>query len=120
MKKVRKSIVEMKEEIYETLGGITSAVKYYKRHPSAFYPDYFKTPAQPLIQNNLNVGANAEAAGNAARAELELAFMRLIEARKNSIGDPAVFVDGKRIDDDGHFIEHQPDHRLATTRLMAS
>jgi hypothetical protein len=107
MKKVRKSIAEIKEEIYDTLGGITGAVKYYKRHPSAFYPDYFKTPPQPLIQNNVNV-ANIAVEDQSARRKLEDAFLRLIEARRASVGDPAVYVDGKRIDDHGNFIEHQP------------
>jgi hypothetical protein len=102
VKRIRKSIAEIKEEIYDTLGGIAGAVKYYKRHPSAFYPDYFKTPPQPLIQNNVNVGINAEADGEVARRKLETAFMRLIEARKCHDSDPAVYVDGERL------IEHQP------------
>ena len=116
VKKIRKSIAEIKEEIYETLGGITGAVKYYKRHPSAFYPDYFKTPPQPQVVNNVNVGINAEADGEDARRKLETAFMGLIEARRASVGDPAVFVDGERIND-GRVIEHQPstaDARPAT------
>src|ERR1700722_2655528 len=112
VKRIRKSIAEIKEEIYDTLGGIAGAVKYYKRHPSAFYPDYFKTPPQPLVTNNVSIGINAEAAGEAARAELELAFIRLIEARRASVGDPAVYVGGERLRDpqyvDGRIIEHQP------------
>jgi hypothetical protein len=123
MKKIRKSIAEIKDEIYDTLGGIAGAVKYYKRHPSAFYPDYFKTPPSPLITNNVNV-ANVRLGDESARRQLELAFLRLIEARKNSIGDPAVFVDGKRMRDDGSLIDHQPrlsdDPRPATDDAAVS
>ena len=56
-----------------------------------------------------------------SRVETPNLFMRLIEARKNSVGDPAVFVDGKRIDDDGHFIiEHQPSTANAPLNEISS
>jgi hypothetical protein len=103
MKKPRKNITEIKDEIYDDLGGKPGAVKYYKRHPSAFYPDYFKTQPQPVVTNNVAVSVIND--GEAARRELETAFMRVIAARKHD-GDPAVYVDGERID--GRIIEHQP------------
>jgi hypothetical protein len=113
VKKIRKSIAEIKDEIYDVLGGIAGAVKYYKRHPSAFYPDYFKTPPQPLVTNNSTINnVSIEAAGEDARRKLETAFMGLIAARQASIGDPAVYVGGERLQDpqyvDGRIIEHHP------------
>jgi hypothetical protein len=107
MKKIRKSIAEIKEEIYDTLGGIAGAVKYYKRHPSAFYPDYFRTPPQPVVQNNVNI-ANLAVDDQSARRKLEDAFIRLIDAQKHYDIDPAVFVNDQRIDPFGRVIEHHP------------
>src|SRR5437588_7621121 len=94
----KKTITEIKAWVYEGLGGDAGALKYFKNHPSAFYPDYFKTPIQPLVQNtNVNavhIGSDV----NDAKRRLETAFLRVINARKTSIGDPAVYVDGNRID----------------------
>jgi hypothetical protein len=110
MKKIRKSITEIKDEIYDVLGGISGAVKYYKRHPSAFYPDYFKTPPQPLVQNSVTVNVKND---GEARRHLENAFYRVIDERQKGSEDPAVYVDGERLRDpvyvDGErLIEHQP------------
>jgi hypothetical protein len=52
--------------------------------------------------------SNVNVDGEDARRKLADAFMRLIEARRASVGDPVVTVDGKRIDDHGNFIEHHP------------
>jgi hypothetical protein len=120
MKKIRKHIAEIKDWIYDSLGGDPGAVKYFKKHPSAFYPDYFKTPPQPLVQNNVSV--RVEHDEEAARAKLYDAFVRLIEARKASVEDPAVYVDGDRIIDgvpctvDGVVVNDDPQPATADPR----
>jgi hypothetical protein len=99
MKKIRKSIAEIKDEIYDVLGGITGAVKYYKRHPSAFYPDYFKMQPQPLVQNNVNVAnvATVSSRYGDARQQLLALLDHIISAKQASIGDPAVYVNDERL-----------------------
>jgi hypothetical protein len=54
-----------------------------------------------LVQTNVNVN-NIRVDGEHARRQLENAFIRLIEARRESVGDPAAYVDGEQI------IEHEP------------
>jgi hypothetical protein len=97
-------------ESLKRLGGIEGFVSWAKSHRTLYYNLYAKLMAQPLVQNNNTINnVSIEAAGEDARRKLETAFIGLIEARKNSIGDPAVFVDGERLDPfDGRVIEHQP------------
>jgi hypothetical protein len=86
-------------EVFKRTGGIAGMTSWAKTHRTLFYGLFAKLISQPLVQNNVAVNVNAD--GEAARRQLETAFMRVIEARKHD-GDPAVYVDGERL------IEHQP------------
>jgi hypothetical protein len=92
-------VTKINAEIFHRLGGIEGAVKYFKKHLSAFYPNVLKTQPQPMVQNNVAVSVSADD-GEAARRHLEDAMIRLIAARKASVGDPAVYVNGERLYDD--------------------
>jgi hypothetical protein len=88
-------------DFFRRLGGMEGMTKWGKTHRSLAYQLISKLMAQPMVQNNVAVSVNADD-GEAGRRKLEDAFMRIIEARKASVGDPAVYVNGERL------IEHQP------------
>jgi hypothetical protein len=98
-------------ESLKRLGGIEGFVSWAKSHRTLYYNLYAKLMAQPQVVNNVNV-ANIAVEDQSARRKLEDAFLRLIEARRESIGDPAVYVGGERLREpqyvDGRLIEHQP------------
>jgi hypothetical protein len=93
-------------DFFRKLGGMEGMTKWGRTHRSLAYQLIAKLMAQPLVQNNVNIG-NLNVDDQSARRKLADAFMREIEARKNSVGDPAAFHGGERIVD-GHIIEHQP------------
>jgi hypothetical protein len=114
------------EIAFEKAGGIAAFVKWIKdsgRNRGDFYSWWAKRFNQSTVINNVAV-ANLAVADQSARRKLEDAFIRLIEARRASVGDPAVFVDGRRMRDDGSLIEHQPrssdDPRPATDDAAVS
>jgi hypothetical protein len=92
-------------DFFRRLGGMEGMTKWGKTHRSLAYQLISKLMAQPLVQVQ---ETNVTVDGAAARQHLEDALIRLIAARKASVGDPAVYVDGERVYDDGHIIEHQP------------
>jgi hypothetical protein len=93
-------------EVFKRTGGIAGMTSWAKTHKTLFYNLYAKLISQPLVQNNVAVSVNAD--GEAARRKLETALMRLIDARKASVGDPAVYINGERLRDDGVTIEQSP------------
>jgi hypothetical protein len=93
-------------DFFRKLGGMEGMTKWGKTHRSLAYQLIAKLMAQPLVQTNVNVN-NVRVDGEDARRKIENALMRIIDARKAAVGDPAVYVDGERIND-GHFIEHEP------------
>jgi hypothetical protein len=108
-------------DLFRQLGGMVGMAKWGKTHRSQAYQLIAKLMAQPMVQVNNKVDVNV--AGEEARANLEAAFYRIIDARKNSVGDPAVYVNGERLHDDDdkewikkggviidgkRLIEHQP------------
>jgi hypothetical protein len=96
------------ELVFNKVGGIPALVKWIKessRNRAAFYSQYISRWRQPMVQNNVNVTVDR---GEEARAHLETAFYRIIDARKTSIGDPACYVNGERVideDDDKEWIK---------------
>jgi hypothetical protein len=106
-------------DFYQKLGGMAGMVKWGKTHRSLAYQLIAKLMAQPMVQvTNNNVNVNEEV----ARAKLHDAFVRVIAARKLSVGDPACYVNDERVIDDDkewikkggviidgrRLIEHQP------------
>ena len=98
---VQKSILKA----YKDAGGDAGFSKWCKKHQTTLYDYYVKLMPQ-RVQSQVHV-THIDHDGEAARRKLEDAFIRLIEARKNSVGDPAVYHNGERIRD-SWMIEHQP------------
>src|SRR5258706_591705 len=84
-------------EFFRRLGGMDEMVKWGKHKRTLAYQLIAKLMAQPVVQNNVNV-ANIKVDGEAARQKLETELVRMIEARKAAVGDPAVYVNGVRLD----------------------
>src|SRR5437763_2558140 len=86
-------------ESLKRLGGIEGFVKWGKSHRTLYYALYAKLMAQPATTtfNNNKVTIKVED-GNDAKRRLETAYLNIINARRISGADPAVFVDGARID----------------------
>jgi hypothetical protein len=85
-------------DLFRRLDGMAGMTKWGKTHRSQAYQLIAKLMAQPIINNN-NVQVTVDRGEGDARQKLEDAVMRIISARKLSIGDPAVYVDGKRLTD---------------------
>jgi hypothetical protein len=93
-------------DFFRRLGGMEGMTKWGKVHRSLAYQLIAKLMSQPLVQQNVNIANITHDDGEGARRKLEDAFMRLIESRKASVGDPAVYVNDMRLGDDGSLIEH--------------
>ncbi len=65
-------------EVFKRLDGIMGMTSWAKTHRTLFYGLYAKLISQPLVQTNINVKFED---GEAARAKLQDAFMRLYDAR---------------------------------------
>jgi hypothetical protein len=89
-------------ESLKRLGGIEGFVNWGKTHRTLYYNLYAKLMAQPVVTNFTTIKNNVNIDGEAARRQLETAFLSAIQARKASVCDPAVFIDGERL------IEHRP------------
>jgi hypothetical protein len=98
-------------DLLHGLGGMKDAIKWGKTHRSLAYQLIAKLMAQPLVQQT-NVNVNVDRSGEAARAKLEDAFLRLIDAQKHQIGDPAVYVNNERV------IDHKPQARSPPTAAV--
>jgi hypothetical protein len=109
-------------DTYKNNGGRSWLRQWSKNNRTLFLQLYAKLMAQPQVVNNVNV-ANVRLGEESARRQLELAFLRLIEARRASVGDPAAYHGGERVDDN-LIIEHQPrlsdDARPATDDAAVS
>jgi hypothetical protein len=93
-------------DFFRKLGGMDGMTKWGKTHRSLAYQLIAKLLAQPLVQNSVTVNVKDD---GEARAKLEDAFMRVIDARAISRHDPAVYVDDVRlVDGQLQQIEHQP------------
>jgi hypothetical protein len=96
-------------DFFRKLGGMEGMTKWGRTHRSLAYQLIAKLLAQPLVQvQQTNVTINEEA----TRRKFEDALMRIIDARKAAVGDPACYVDGERL------IEHstaQPRDRISHT-----
>jgi hypothetical protein len=88
---------------FEKTGGVAGLVKWIKangQNRGNFYTSfmsYIKRSA-PLVQTNINNNVNV-VTDEQARAKLYDSFARIISARKLSMGNPAVYVDGERLTD---------------------
>jgi hypothetical protein len=101
-------------EFFRKLGGLEGMTKWGRTHRSLAYQLIAKLMAQPLVQTNIQFN-NVKADGEAARRKLEDALLRVIESRKYENVDPAVFVNGERLEP--LTIDHKPlavDPRLGT------
>jgi hypothetical protein len=96
-------------DFFRKLGGMEGMTKWGKTHRSLAYQLISKLLAQPIVvNNNTNNHVSIEAAGEAARLKIENEFIRLMEAQRASVGDPAAYHGGDRVVDHHLTIEHQP------------
>jgi hypothetical protein len=106
---------DISTKAFEKIGGLPALVKWIKesaRNRSAFYSWYIPSRLrQPLVQTNVNVAVINE---EVARAKLQDALLRQIEARKFDSVDPAVFVNGQRIIDGVSYTPASPDPAPST------
>jgi hypothetical protein len=83
-------------DFFRKLGGMEGMTKWGKTHRSLAYGLIAKLLAQPTVQTNVNVAVINE---EVARAKLQDALLRQIEARRFDSVDPVVTVNGERIID---------------------
>src|SRR5882757_7831467 len=81
-------------DTYKHNGGRAWLRQWSKNNRTLFLQLYAKLMAQPVSTtfNKVTLNANINADGEAARRQLETAFMRVIAARQHD-ADPAVFID---------------------------
>jgi hypothetical protein len=92
-------------DLYRRLGGIDGMTRWAKNKQTLAYgliANLLKQPASTTF-NKVTIKVNE---GEDARRKLEDAFMRVIESRKYENVDPAVFVNGERLEP--LTIDHKP------------